>query len=154
MATGTVKTGPQDLPPSGGYGPVQFERIKLRQILSAKSTLLTYAACTGLGFFVMFYEYRQIRRERVEQLSGRFAIQALLQAERDRQFLKQVRRNRDAEADLMKDYPGWQVGKLFDEARFIGDDPDKFIEPNISEYFAHARCVGGFLHLFNYSLNV
>lgn len=31
-----AKMGPQDMPPKGGYGPIQIERIKLRSIISGK----------------------------------------------------------------------------------------------------------------------
>ena len=38
------------------------------------------------------------------------ALQPMLQAETDRAFLKRLRQNRDWEADIMKDVPGWEVG--------------------------------------------
>ena len=34
-------------------------------------------------------------------------------AERDREFLKQLRKNRDAEEKLMKDVEGWEVGTFY-----------------------------------------
>ena len=34
-------------------------------------------------------------------------------AERDREFLKQLRRNRDAEEKLMADVEGWEVGTFY-----------------------------------------
>lgn len=41
--------------------------------------------------------------------SARLAVYPMLLAERDREYLKQLRKNRDAEAELMKDVPGWEV---------------------------------------------
>lgn len=41
--------------------------------------------------------------------SARMAIYPMLLAERDWEYLKQLRRNRDAEAELMRDVPGWEV---------------------------------------------
>lgn len=41
--------------------------------------------------------------------SAKMAIYPMLLAERDREYLKQLRRNRDAEAELMRDVPGWEV---------------------------------------------
>ena len=49
----------------------------------------------------------------IEDYSARRAIEPLLLAERDREFLRQVRKNRDKEADLMKDVAGWEVGTYF-----------------------------------------
>lgn len=35
---GTVKLGPQDLPPEGGYSPIQIERVKLRRVIGGINT--------------------------------------------------------------------------------------------------------------------
>ena len=45
--------------------------------------------------------------------SATLAIEPLMLAERDREFLKQLRRNRDAEEKLMKDVEGWEVGTFY-----------------------------------------
>ena len=45
--------------------------------------------------------------------SASLAITPLMLAERDREFLKQLRRNRDAEEKLMKDVEGWEVGTFY-----------------------------------------
>jgi NADH dehydrogenase (ubiquinone) 1 alpha subcomplex subunit 13 len=39
----------------------------------------------------------------------------MLLAERDRGYIKQLKLNRDAEEDLMKDVEGWEVGTWFGE---------------------------------------
>ena len=41
------------------------------------------------------------------------ALAPLLQAERDRAYIKQVKANRDAEEELMADVEGWETGKWF-----------------------------------------
>ena len=41
---------------------------------------------------------------------SRLAMEPVLMAERDREYLKQLRRNRDWEAKLMDDVDGWEVG--------------------------------------------
>lgn len=43
--------------------------------------------------------------------SGRHAILPLLMAERDREYLKQLRVNRDEESSLMANVEGWTVRK-------------------------------------------
>ena len=45
--------------------------------------------------------------------SASLAITPLMLAERDREFLKQLRKNRDAEEKLMADVEGWEVGTFY-----------------------------------------
>ena len=45
--------------------------------------------------------------------SASLAIEPLMLAERDREYLKQLRRNRDAEEKLMADVEGWEVGTFY-----------------------------------------
>ena len=49
----------------------------------------------------------------LEDASAVAALEPMLLAERDRELLKQLRKNRAAEAELMKDVPGWEVGTWF-----------------------------------------
>ena len=51
--------------------------------------------------------------QEVEMKSASLAITPLMLAERDREFLKQLRKNRDAEEKLMKDVEGWEVGTFY-----------------------------------------
>jgi NADH dehydrogenase (ubiquinone) 1 alpha subcomplex subunit 13 len=47
--------------------------------------------------------------ENIESRSAKFVTMYMLMAERDRAYLKQLRKNRDEEERLMKDVPGWEV---------------------------------------------
>jgi len=49
-----------------------------------------------------------------------------------------MRRNREAEAELMKNVEGWEVGTYYGEPIFFLDDPNQFREPLYFEHFAHA----------------
>lgn len=53
-------------------------------------------------------------------------------------ILRQIRRNRDAEAELMKNVERWEVGTYYGEPIFFLDDENQYREPLYSEYFAHA----------------
>jgi NADH dehydrogenase (ubiquinone) 1 alpha subcomplex subunit 13 len=66
----------------------------------------------------------------VENRSGKLATLPLLMAERDREYLKQLRRNRDEEADLMKNVPGWVVGTWYGEPIFKTKPNDAFLDPS------------------------
>lgn len=73
---------------------------------------------------------QQIERETVEMRSGKLALYPLLFAERDREYLKQVRRNRDEEADLMKNVAGWKVGTWYGEPVFKTLPKDTIVDPH------------------------
>ena len=64
-----------------------------------------------------YYWKNVIKAERANhftELNGfRLALMPLISAERDRHFVRQVRENRDAEIDLMKDVDDWEVGSWF-----------------------------------------
>jgi len=51
--------------------------------------------------------------------------------------LKQLRRNRDDEAKLMANVPGWVVGTWYGEPVYKTLPPDTLVTPHISEFYAH-----------------
>ncbi|XP_044596188.1 NADH dehydrogenase [ubiquinone] 1 alpha subcomplex subunit 13 isoform X2 [Cotesia glomerata] len=128
----------QDLPPKGGYNPIQTSRVALRRILTPAVASGLTIATTVVGGIGYFFNYRYARRDQVELRSAKLAIMPMLLAERDREFLKQVRKNRDEEARLMADYPGWVVGTYFGEPVFKNEPEDKFISPSYAEYNIHS----------------
>lgn len=69
-----------------------------------------YLAMTFGSAYIFSFTERKIRKQEIEARSSKMAIYPMLLAERDREYLKQLRRNRDAEAELMRDVPGWEVG--------------------------------------------
>jgi len=48
-----------------------------------------------------------------------------------------MRRNRDIEAELMKNVEGWEVGTYYGEPIFFLDEEDQYREPIYDEYFVH-----------------
>ncbi|CAI9623638.1 unnamed protein product [Staurois parvus] len=108
MAASKVK---QDMPPSGGYGPVDYKRNLPRRGFSGYTMF-------ALGIGAMIYGYwkvgtwnRERRRLYIEELETRIALMPLMQAEIDRRVLRTLRRNLEEEAIIMKDVPGWKVGE-------------------------------------------
>ncbi|XP_012059930.1 PREDICTED: NADH dehydrogenase [ubiquinone] 1 alpha subcomplex subunit 13 [Atta cephalotes] len=128
----------QDLPPKGGYGPIQTERIKLRSVLGAKGTLAFFLATTFGGMYAYYLSFKQVRHQQIEMRSARWAIFPALLAERDRAVLKQMRRNRDIETELMKNVEGWEVGTYYGEPIFYLDNPNQYRDPIFFEHFAHS----------------
>ncbi|XP_011162496.1 NADH dehydrogenase [ubiquinone] 1 alpha subcomplex subunit 13 [Solenopsis invicta] len=128
----------QDLPPKGGYNPIQTERMKLKTVLGAKSTIALFLTTSIAGFYAYYLNFKLVRRQQIEMRSARLAILPTLLAERDRAVLKQMRHNRDAEANLMKNVEGWEVGTYYGEPVFFLDEPNQWREPLYSEHFAHA----------------
>ncbi|XP_058805363.1 NADH dehydrogenase [ubiquinone] 1 alpha subcomplex subunit 13 [Phymastichus coffea] len=133
----TAKTGPQEMPPAGGYGSIQWKRVPLKTIFTPSLTIGLYVLATTLGTIGYYYSYQKVKRDEIEMRSARNVILALMLAERDRAFLKQCRINRDEERELMKDVPEWEVGTYFREPVYI-TQPKKFHVPTYWEFNAHA----------------
>lgn len=68
-----------------------------------------YIGVTVGALYLYNLNYKQLVRDQIEMRSAKMAIYPMLLAERDREYMKQLRRNRDAEAELMRDVPGWEV---------------------------------------------
>uniref|UniRef100_A0A7R9E6V2 NADH dehydrogenase [ubiquinone] 1 alpha subcomplex subunit 13 n=2 Tax=Timema TaxID=61471 RepID=A0A7R9E6V2_9NEOP len=128
----------QDLPPLGGYKAIPFERIPTKRLFSGYSMFLGYAGITTVGFYLYYLTLKKVTNEELENKGGKFALMPLLMAERDREFLKQIRRNREEEAKLMANVPGWEVGTWYGEPIYKTLPTDTLIEPIFHEYFAHA----------------
>ncbi len=134
----------QDLPPKGGYSPINFKRIPARQVVNGKLTYKghcffndfmnwTFPAKILFGGFIAsnliglwdFLRWKRNRAlEKVEMQSAKLALEPMLQAERDRAFLKHARKLREYEAELMKDVPGWEVGTWFGQRLYPGQPED------------------------------
>ncbi|XP_047995832.1 NADH dehydrogenase [ubiquinone] 1 alpha subcomplex subunit 13 [Leguminivora glycinivorella] len=127
----------QDLPPPGGYKPIPYKRIPAKQFFSGYAMFAGFIGMTTGSLYLYYLNYKQIKKHEIEMRSAKMAIYPMLLAERDREYLKQLRRNRDAEADLMKDVPGWEVGTYYGEKVYKLLPPDTLVEPIFHEYYAH-----------------
>lgn len=109
-----------------------------------------YIAMTTGAIYLYFLNRKQLRMEEIEHRSANNAIFPLLLAERDREYLKQLRRNRDEEADLMKNVKGWEVGTYYGDSIYKTLPDDFLIQPDYFEYYVHASTKDysrkGFLH--------
>lgn len=103
--------------------------------------------------YIFSITYKKIKREEVEMRSSKLALLPVLISERDREYLKQVRRNRDEEANLMKNVPGWKVGTWYGEKIFKTKQGDYLPEGTWDELTVHASWWDGAIrtdfHLWN-----
>ncbi|XP_037040034.1 NADH dehydrogenase [ubiquinone] 1 alpha subcomplex subunit 13 [Bradysia coprophila] len=127
----------QDLPPIGGYKKILFARNPAKTYFNGYQMIAAYFGITTASCYVYYLTWKEIYRDEIEMRSGRFALAAMLQAERDREYLKQLRRNRDEEAELMKDVEGWKVGTWFGEPIYKTTPADTFHDPIFKEFYAH-----------------
>lgn len=127
----------QDLPPEGGYKPFNYNRVPLRPFLNAKLLIGGYIGVSAAAMYVYHLSAKEMTRDAIEMRSSRNVIFPVLLAERDREYLKQVRRNRDDEAELMKNVPGWKVGTWFGEPIYKTRPNDEWHDPIIQDFYGH-----------------
>ena len=113
MATAGGVPYKQDLPPKGGYAPINYKRIPAKSVLNAPLIYGGLFASMAYGVYQYKRGMKQVFKEEIEMKSASLAITPLMLAERDREYLKQLRRNRDAEEKLMADVEGWEVGTFY-----------------------------------------
>lgn len=53
-------------------------------------------------------------------------------------YLRQLRKNRDIEEDLMKNVKDWKTGTLYGEPVYKTVSSATLIEPSLNEYYVHA----------------
>eukprot|EP00699_Malawimonas_sp_californiana_P000947 EC714624.1.p1 GENE.EC714624.1~~EC714624.1.p1 ORF type:complete len:128 (+),score=8.23 EC714624.1:13-396(+) len=101
----------QEAPPAGGYSKVEWQRNFGRKTPGGAVLLLGVAAVMAFGFY-RAGEGNVIRREeKEEKRRARANIIPFLQAEEDRRYLAGHAVAMKAEAELMKNVEGWEVGK-------------------------------------------
>ncbi|XP_042336077.1 NADH dehydrogenase [ubiquinone] 1 alpha subcomplex subunit 13 [Sceloporus undulatus] len=127
MAPGSGKVK-QDMPPAGGYGPIDYKRHMPRRGLSGYSLFAIGIGTLLYGYYSLTKWNRERRRLNIEDLEARIALMPLLMAEDDRRTLRLLRQNFEEEAKIMQDVPGWQVG----ESRF---HTTRWVPPTADELF-------------------
>ncbi|XP_050592426.1 NADH dehydrogenase [ubiquinone] 1 alpha subcomplex subunit 13 [Bombus affinis] len=132
------KTGPQDLPPKGGYAPFNINRIKLRSFLTGRMGVGLFIVTNAVSIPLYYKNWVSERKRMLETKSRELATVPILLAERDRAMLKHMKRMRELEADVMKDVPNWEVGTFFGMPIYESVPEDTYIEPNFGECYTYA----------------
>ncbi|XP_060761365.1 NADH dehydrogenase [ubiquinone] 1 alpha subcomplex subunit 13 [Neoarius graeffei] len=137
MAASKVK---QDMPPPGGYGPIDYKRNLPKRGLSGYSMFGIGIGVMLFGYWRLFKWNRERRRLHIEELEARIALLPLLQAEHDRRTLRMLRENLEEEAIVMKDVPGWKVGEsVFHTDRWVTPTTDELFNLRPQEELLHKR---------------
>mmetsp|Transcript_18382 Transcript_18382/g.23854 ORF Transcript_18382/g.23854 Transcript_18382/m.23854 type:complete len:133 (+) Transcript_18382:131-529(+) len=101
----------QDMPPKGGYPQVKFERHlpsrgpKGWQMWAGVTAFICY------GFVQVARTNNERNQQKLQERANRYAIAPILQAEEDRLYMLREYNNLKKEAEIMKNVPGWKVGK-------------------------------------------
>lgn len=127
----------QDLPPPGGFGTVATARTFVKGLIAPCVWVGIMGVWTYWGIRHYAYECKRRAIIKTELLENYVAVEPFLLAERERKFLRQLRNNREAERELMKDDPNWEVGTYYGDRLYVTLPPNSLPPvPNI-EYMAH-----------------
>ncbi|KAH8877650.1 NADH dehydrogenase [ubiquinone] 1 alpha subcomplex subunit 13 [Schistosoma japonicum] len=126
----------QEMPPPGGFPPVDVSRKMPKLYLHGLITLGALYASSFIGFkLAKRVKSKRIKIQRENQ-ECRIALTPFILAEQQRLYLKQLRRNRDYEDNLMKDVAGWETGKWFDYPVYH-NPRGLWYDPNRIDFYAH-----------------
>jgi len=132
----------QDLPPEGGYRPINFKRIPAQQLMRGRTLFAGFISLNGLAMYYYFAQARpRIIRLEVEKNSARLACLPLLCAEKDRAHLLQIRKNRDNEEKIMENIPGWEVGKWRGEKVFKTLGEEEWVDQTLTEFYGNSPSI-------------
>merc|ERR1712001_336200 len=130
-------------------GKRPYKQVPIRKYFNAPRLYLAAGGTMAVGWLWWSHKWRKLTANRTESRSVELALQPMLSAERDRQFLKRIVQNREWEAELMKDVKDWEVGTYFGKPVYRtmdGDDEtdNKFHHYSPYEYFMHASSLNSF----------
>ncbi|KAK9833412.1 hypothetical protein WJX81_002990 [Elliptochloris bilobata] len=101
----------QDGPPPGGYPAIRFARRIPNTGPSGFTLFAVSAAVMAYGFYKVGEGNLERRALRAETVAMREMLYPVMQAEEDRRWVKEKQKCLENEAKIMKDVPGWEVGK-------------------------------------------
>ncbi|KAJ7371522.1 NADH dehydrogenase 1 alpha subcomplex subunit 13 ndufa13/GRIM19 [Desmophyllum pertusum] len=111
MASLVKEVAKQELPPKGGYPPIEYARNLPKRGPSGLALFIGGAAVMAYGFYRVIIGNRKRCELTKEKRYARIGVLPLLQAEHDRNCLRLLKENEELEAQIMKDVPNWKVGE-------------------------------------------
>ncbi|KAF9057919.1 GRIM-19 [Panaeolus papilionaceus] len=111
------------MPPAGGFGAIKYKRNLPYKGPGAYVILGGVTAICAYGFYRLGkgnLERRELQREKVW---SRIHLVPMLMAEGDRKAYAAQQAGLQLEKEIMKDVPGWEVGKsVYNQPKFETQD--------------------------------
>ncbi|KHJ75310.1 GRIM-19 protein [Oesophagostomum dentatum] len=101
----------QEMPPPGGYRKFNYGRTFPKLVWRPGVVVAAVFGASVVGAFQAIAKKKARVTEKFEDVDITNAMQPFLTAERDRYWLKLLKKNRELEEEIMKDVPGWKVGR-------------------------------------------
>ncbi|CAK9827554.1 NADH dehydrogenase [ubiquinone] 1 alpha subcomplex subunit 13 [Anthophora retusa] len=130
------KTGPQDLPPKGGYPAFRYDRVKLRSFVTGRWAIAGFIAVNIVGFRLYYLNWLKCRKDMIAEKSAELAAFPIVYAENDRALLKHLKRLHQLEEEVMSDFPLWETTTFLGEPLFKTLPEDTYVEPHPAELYA------------------
>ncbi|KAI0871698.1 NADH-ubiquinone oxidoreductase subunit [Hypoxylon argillaceum] len=92
---------PQDMPPAGGYGPVQYKRNLPAAGFRPRTWLLAMGVIMTFGFYKLGKGNKEQRELAREKMWSRIHLIPLLQAEEDRDLVRRHLADQAREKELV-----------------------------------------------------
>jgi len=127
----------QDMPPEGGYKPLNWKKTVRPKASSGVTILAGYIGWSVFWYLSWKYYHKFWKRSEFEMLESKIALEPFILAETDRNLLKALWVNREEERELMKNEPGWIVGTWYGDKVF--NDTSRMIHPTMEELYAHCN---------------
>uniref|UniRef100_A0A7S0UW27 NADH dehydrogenase [ubiquinone] 1 alpha subcomplex subunit 13 n=1 Tax=Polytomella parva TaxID=51329 RepID=A0A7S0UW27_9CHLO len=109
----------QDVPPPGGFPSIRIERKLPNTGPTGLAVFLGFTAFMALAVNQARDRKSTNRLEAEEVYTARSILHPILQAEWDLRYLEHQRKEREDEAKIMKDVPGWKVGEATSRRRWL-----------------------------------
>ncbi|ODV59055.1 uncharacterized protein ASCRUDRAFT_61376 [Ascoidea rubescens DSM 1968] len=109
----------QDLPPVGGYDPIQWKRHLPSRGFRPKIYFLGLVLFMSYGFYKSCLAIRERNELKREKNWARIYLSPLLIAEHDRNLIRKHLADRSKESIIMKNITGWDVDEnVYNDGRF------------------------------------
>ncbi|KAF5401182.1 NADH dehydrogenase [ubiquinone] 1 alpha subcomplex subunit [Paragonimus heterotremus] len=128
----------QEMPPPGGFSPINVLGKAPKRPINGFLTIAGLYACTFVGLSYQSWLKNKLAERDREEEEVRIALSPFVFAEQERMYLKQIRRNRDYEKELMADVPGWKVGHWHDVPVYH-NPRGLWCDPSVDEFYAHTN---------------
>ncbi|GMR54366.1 hypothetical protein PMAYCL1PPCAC_24561, partial [Pristionchus mayeri] len=128
----------QDMPPEGGYRKFNFARTFPKMVWRPGVVVGVLFGATAYGSYTAIERKRMLVTEKFEDVDINNALEPFLTAERDRYWLRLLKKNRELEEKVMADVLGWKTGTWYGEPVYLTLG-QKWWDPIEHEIFAHSE---------------